>query len=621
MSSNKTETSSLVNLRDCPTWQMDDAYGDIGDPRYNAAKRSLTEIRKRLEEQCNALPDEISPATVTAFSTALNTYEVGYETGSSLLAFLKCLGAKDGSRQDVGLEQAILTQWALSLDALATPLFQKLQKATNAPTIWNTLLTDPSIATWQHEIDHRSKDWVLSLSPESNALYTSLRQGPLTALNDIHKSLQRLIELEVHDAQGVPQTVKAAKLVSILKGHPDRSLRHETARAMEHFYAQHGELWAKALNTLHGIRLPFLAAANTTPLRISLWQNHMSSEALTSMVSTIQEHLDRIQDAVRYRAKIFESELLPYEDLLAPCPLQTKSTGSASEVIPYAEALSVISESLAQISPEMGHFPQMMLERGWIDAAPSEKKIGGAFYTRFNALKMPRVFSSYTGTLSSVLQQAHELGHAFHYWVMRDLPSIETEFPMTLTETASTFNEALVRETLLQRASHRDQFSMLWQDMRSAANFLLHTMTRWDFEMKLFDQLANGYVNSAQLTSLMTHSWKAWFGDTATVDSYLWAYKLHFYKTDQWVYNYPYTVGYLMSQALLEEKDRRGSEFYAFYRELLRDTGRLSVDEIIERHFNLALDEFWRQAIARVLRRIDDFKKYFENEKFILLNH
>ena len=38
------------------------------------------------------------------------------------------------------------------------------------------------------------------------------------------------------------------------------------------------------------------------------------------------------------------------------------------------------------------------------------------------------------GSFSSVIMQAHELGHAFHDWATRDLPTVQTEFPMTLTE-------------------------------------------------------------------------------------------------------------------------------------------------------------------------------------------
>lgn len=598
----------------CPQWQMSDAYEEIGAPRYEAAKKELEELCTSLKRAVSALPHTITRDAVSRLSHALACYEQSYEVLTSLQAFLKCLGAKDATRADVGVEQATLNHKGLTLEALAKPLFERLQKASTESSEWALCLEDATIRAWQGEVSRRASYWEQQLPIERREIFNALKEGPLSALSDVHKSLQRLVTLTVHDQSGESQSVVAAKLVTILKGHPDATLRHETARAMEAFYQQHGEVWAKALNTLHGIRLPFLRDAHTTPQRVSLWQNRMSEVALTTMVEAIQSHREVITQAVSARAQVFGVNALPYEDLLAPCPSTVLGQVSGEAPIPFDDAITLITEALSRVSPEMGDFPRLMLERGWMDAAPDAKKIGGAFYTRFNALKMPRVFSSYTGSLSSVLQQAHELGHAFHYWVLRDLPTIETEFPMTLTETASTFNEALVRETLRDRASEKERFAMLWQDMRSAGNFLLHTMVRWDFERHLLEELPTHYVSAERMNTLMAESWQRWFGDSATVDTYLWAYKLHFYKTDQWLYNYPYTVGYLMSAALMETYQERQEAFYPFYRAFLRDTGRLSVDDMIERHFGLSLEAFWDKGLQRVIRQIHEFTQYFDQE-------
>ena len=249
----------------------------------------------------------------------------------------------------------------------------------------------------------------------------------------------------------------------------------------------------------------------------------------------------------------------------------------------------------------MSDFIELMLRSRWVDAAPSDKKIGGAFYSRFNEFRIPRVFSSYMGTITTVLQQGHELGHAFHYWIMRDLPVVQTEFPMTLTETASTFNEALVRRYLLEHAaSDAERFSMLWQELRSAANFLLNTMVRFDFECAFIEQRKTGVVPAKRCVELMREAWGNWYGDsTDGADDYLWAYKLHFYKTDQLLYNYPYTVGYLLSSGLLAELDKRGPDFMPFYRAMLRDTGRDTVDGIVRRHCgaDAANPAFWEPAM------------------------
>lgn len=329
------------------------------------------------------------------------------------------------------------------------------------------------------------------------------------------------------------------------------------------------------------------------------------------MREAIVRHLDEIREAVRLRAPYFEkgARRLAVYDLMAPAPQQGKNAVPA--LIPYAEGIDIVKKALGAVHPEMSDFIELMLRNRWVDAAPSDKKIGGAFYSRFNEFRIPRVFSSYMGMITTVLQQGHELGHAFHYWIMRDLPVVQTEFPMTLTETASTFNEALVRRYLLEHAaSDAERFSMLWQELRSAANFLLNTMVRFDFECAFIEQRKAGVVPAKRCVELMREAWGNWYGDsTEGADDYLWAYKLHFYKTDQLLYNYPYTVGYLLSSGLLAELDKRGPDFMPFYRAMLRDTGRDTVDGIVRRHCgaDAANPAFWETAMQAPLAAVKAF--------------
>ena len=153
---------------------------------------------------------------------------------------------------------------------------------------------------------------------------------------------------------------------------------------------------------------------------------------------------------------------------MAPAPVAEKEASA----IPYPEGIAIVKKALGTVSPELSGFLDTMLENRWVDAKPSEKKIGGAFYSRFNEFRIPRVFASYTGTITTVLQQAHELGHAFHYWMMRDLPVVQTEFPMTLTETASTFNGG-------DRLCRTSPFFLFWRDTFESVADSFSATTQW----------------------------------------------------------------------------------------------------------------------------------------------
>ena len=60
-------------------------------------------------------------------------------------------------------------------------------------------------------------------------------------------------------------------------------------------------------------------------------------------------------------------------------------------------------------------------------------------------------------------------------------------------------------------------------------------------------------------------------------------------------------MGYLLSSGLLAELDKRGPDFMPFYRAMLRDTGRDTVDGIVRRHCgaDAANPAFWEGAARR----------------------
>lgn len=576
----------------CPVWQMDDAYGDIDSQAWQQSEDAIKAAIKTLSNtRAQNAPD-----------TLLTVYDEALTRLSSLQSFAKCLGAKDVTDKRITPALTGLAGLRLALDEAASGVFDVLLALPDDDPCWMA----PPFKAWHFVCQQRRNHWTRQLSEEGKRWWHDLSLHCLSPLGSVFKNLQKHVQLTVKDRTGQTSVIGPARIISVLKGDPDPVKRASTGQALEATYAEHAPLYAHLLNELHGLRLTAFDRANTDPLSVSLSQNRMSHAAFDAMDKALKDRLPKIHRAVTLRSPFFGHERMAYYDLMAPMPDQAASTEAA---LPYAQAIATVREALAGVNPAMSDFIAMMLDKGWLDARPDANKVGGAFYARFNEFKMPRVFTTFVGTPTSMIQQAHELGHAFHYWVMRDLPVIETEFPMTLTETASTFNEAVLRHYLFERAPAPERRRMLWQEMRSAANFMLHTMARMDFELAFLNELRSGFVDADRCVELMTQAWENRYGDTATPDKYLWAYKLHYYKTDQLIYNYPYTVGYLLSQALMLEWEKRGVAFYDFYIAALRDTGRLSVDDWIATHFKAdpTQMDFWCRSIDYALKKVDLF--------------
>ena len=85
---------------------------------------------------------------------------------------------------------------------------------------------------------------------------------------------------------------------------------------------------------------------------------------------------------------------------------------------------------------KQGEIVRMMAAEGWTEATSGASKAPGAYCTGFPKEREPRVYmSAYSGSFTNVSTLAHELGHAYHSWVMRDMPLPETHYPMNLAET------------------------------------------------------------------------------------------------------------------------------------------------------------------------------------------
>src|SRR5690606_34922244 len=111
------------------------------------------------------------------------------------------------------------------------------------------------------------------------------------------------------------------------------------------------------------------------------------------------------------------------------------------------------------------------------------------------------------------------------------------------------------------------------------------------------------------LREMIHRHWTEWYGETVDGSWPLfWAAKLHFYLTYCSFYNFPYSIGYLLAQGLFRQFEE-SHQFFERYRALLLDTGRMSVEEIVAKHYSGdATDpEFWARCAQPALDQILDF--------------
>lgn len=211
---------------------------------------------------------------------------------------------------------------------------------------------------------------------------------------------------------------------------------------------------------------------------------------------------------------------------------------------------------------------------------------------------------TYSGALGDVATLAHELGHAYHSRVLADARLWACRYPMTLAETASTFAEQLVIDSVLEGPDARpeERAAALDSRMQDGSDFLLNIPMRFLFEEAVYQERAAGEIPVSRFRELMTEAQRTCYGDCLAegqLDPWFWASKLHFYLTGISFYNFPYAFGYLFSLGIFARAKREGPSFFPLYEKLLQRTGSDSAENLARSLLGVDLEapDFWNASI------------------------
>ena len=439
---------------------------------------------------------------------------------------------------------------------------------------------------------------------EEKMLKTLELNGP-TAWGNLYDIVSGGMNVAMPDGKSLGLAQAAAYMEN-----SDVNVRRKAWLAQNSAWEEQEEAVAAGLNAIAGWRLDtYKMRSVSTELHFldpPCHQGAISRLTLDTMMGTVSENNEVAREVLKAQAACLGIEQLGPWDLFAPPP------GSKVDLWLFDDAIKLIRDAFAKVDPDMGSFVDIMVENRWIEGSDGKSKRPGAYCTRFPKSRTPRVYMTYAGGIKDVITLAHELGHAFHGWVMRDMPISQTWYPMTLAETASIFAQTVVLEELRNRGrSQSELLPILWSDAREAEAFLLNIPARYDFEKALYEKRAAGPLSIAELKLLMEKSWRYHYRDCLSeMNKMFWASKLHFHISGISFYNFPYTFGYLFSLGVFSRQKSLGSDFYQSYIGLLRNTGRMTAEDLAKKHMGVDLEDsqFWNESINIVRVKVNRFK-------------
>ncbi|CAG7640954.1 Oligoendopeptidase F, plasmid [Paenibacillus solanacearum] len=473
---------------------------------------------------------------------------------------------------------------------------------------WNALLARPELKEITYPLEERRALAAEKLPPEQEALINDLAVDGYHGWGELYNTAVGKFRLSFED-NGVVTELSAGQAANKMHS-PDRGVRERLFRGWEAQWEDLADYCADALNHLGGFRLKLYErrgweSIHKEPLAV----NRMSQETLDAMWGVIERNKDVFVQYLERKAKLLGVEKLSWHDVEAP-------VGGGGETYSYDEGAKLIVDQFRRFSPKLADFSVQAFESRWIEAEDRPGKRPGGFCTSFPLAQETRIFMTYGGTASNVSTLAHELGHGYHQHVMNDLPALAQEYAMNVAETASTFAEMVVSDAAVKGASTAaERLTLLEDKIQRSVAFYMNIHARFIFETAFYEERRRGIVSAERLSELMVSAQKTAYRDALNeYHPHFWASKLHFYITEVPFYNFPYTFGYMFSTGLYAEALRLGEAFEERYVALLRDTGRMTVEELAAKHLGIDLrkPDFWQQAMDLSIADVREFMKLTE---------
>lgn len=589
-----------------PSWDLSIVYNDLSDPRIQ------DDIA--LVEQCIDLLNKQSAdcGNVEIMQNAILTNEAASRLAGTVANFASCYASVDATNAEAKSLLGKMTRIFSELSQAFSPFDLTLTHADEEFILRVLDHENPDISGQAFSILNSRKLADTRLSNAEEQLLAAMSVYGKSAWGNLYDNLTGSLKVKLEYTGGKSEELGFSQAASILYG--SEFERQEAAwRGIQDAMQTHQESFAAILNALAGWRLTENKKRSTKRevhfLEPSLHGSRIQAETLNAMMTVAKDSRAIGQKAGLLMAKVHGlDEMKPWNHLAAMPAL----SGEA-KVYDFDEAIDVICEAFETVNPEMSEFVRLMVQNGWIDAAPNASKRLGAYCTKLPATRTPLVFMTWSGSRSDLMTLAHELGHAFHNWVIRDLPLCQTYYPMTLAETASIFAENIVRDHLISKAESVDEkLEMLWEELSSALALMINIPVRYEFEKSFYERRQDGELTADEFCELMSETWKEWYGDVMSEsDPYFWASKLHFSIDSVSFYNYPYLFGFLFSKGIYAQRETKGEAFYTDYINLLRDTGCMMAEDVVEKHLSMDLTQptFWQQSVELVREKVDEFER------------
>ncbi|MSD83952.1 oligoendopeptidase F [Lactobacillus curvatus] len=456
-------------------------------------------------------------------------------------------------KNDQDTTNAIYQGYQAQVDALAAevsaaaaflePAILAIPEAQLMDWIANT----PSLATYEHFIQTITDSRPHVLSGQEEAL--------LAAAGDIFGAASQTFSVldnsdlqfpKVTDENG--QTLQLSDGVySQLLQSTNKTVRQEAFEALYTTYDQFKNTFATTLATeIKGHNYLAQVHHYDSARQAALAPKAIPETVYTTLVDQVNRHLPLLHRYTELRKKQLNLSELHMFDLYTPL------LGKPALTYTYEQAQVTAKEALAILGPDYAKQVAHIFDDRLIDVCENQGKRSGA-YSGGAYDTDPFILLNWQNDLNNLYTLVHETGHSVHSAFTRQTQDyVYGDYPIFVAEIASTTNENLLTEYLLQTQSDPKVQAYLLNYYLDGFKGTVFRQTQFaEFEHAMHTAAANGQPLTAEFMSQQYAEINArYYGPAVVNDPQIaleWTRIPHFYMN---YYVYQYATGFAAATTL-----------------------------------------------------------------------
>ncbi len=384
---------------------------------------------------------------------------------------------------------------------------------------------------------------------------------------------------------------------STLISSKNRNVRRDAFKKEYKFYKEH-------INTISSLYIgqvkinSFISKTRKYDniLDMALFSDKVDSKLYKNLIEITNKNIKYLKEFYKYKSKVLGYKLHMYD-------LYVNTSLVPDKKVSYEDAIKIVNEALKPLGEKYLEKFNYLLNHNSVDVYPKKGKRSGAY--EWGSYKvLPYVSLNYENNIDSVSTLAHEMGHAMHSYLSNENQDFTyAGYPIFLAEIASTVNEVLLSNYLINNTNDKDEKIYYLIEFLDKFKATVYRQVMFaEFENIIHEKYEN---NEALTMELLCNTYlelnKKHFSPVVKVDDdikYEWARIPHFYNS---FYVYKYATGFISALLIADKLLNDNDNFKDKYIEFLSSGGsdypldllkKLGIDITSEDVLNKAFDIF-----------------------------